>query len=82
MATENRREQLRDSAAGHGAKGKLEEAGGKLRGTYGDLADDPSPEFKGKVQELKGKLRQELGWVGEKISEAGESDDEPEDATA
>lgn len=82
MATESKRDQLRDSAAKHGAKGKFEEVGGKLRGAYGDLADDPSQEFKGKVQELKGKLRQELGRAEKKLSEAGESDDEPEDATA
>lgn len=81
MATEERRNSLREQGAENRVKGKLDEFGGKVRGAWGDAVDDESQELKGKAQELKGKLRQGMGKVQQKLSEAGESDDEPGDPT-
>lgn len=51
----------RKTGAQNEIEGGLKEAGGKVRGKFGDMTDDRSEQFKGKKDEVKGKAQKNLG---------------------
>ncbi len=49
------------------AEGMMDEAKGKAKQAWGDVADDASTHAKGKVDEAKGKAKQKVADVRDKV---------------
>lgn len=63
----------RKSGAQNQIEGGIKEAGGKVRGKFGDVTDDTSEQFKGKKDELKGKAQKNLGKAQGEVDDLDKS---------